>query len=57
MAVDVAARDALIAALNEEGGGGEEFVAWAESILAKNQINSEVAYEIHAVVNAIEDDE
>jgi hypothetical protein len=53
MAIDVAARDDLIDALNDEIGAEDPdaaFDAWARSLLALNQINSEVQAEIYEIL-------
>jgi hypothetical protein len=54
MAVDTTARDALLTAL--EAGTGEadlaDFVAWAESVLALTEVNSEMYMELDHFIQA-----
>jgi hypothetical protein len=54
MAIDESARDDLFDALEADGAPHAEFVAWAESFLELNQLNSEVRAEIHFLLGAEE---
>jgi hypothetical protein len=54
MAIDESARDDLFDALESDGAPHAEFVAWAESFLELNQLNSEVRAEIHFLLGAEE---
>jgi hypothetical protein len=53
MAVNKTARDALLTALQAGTGTADlaDFVAWAESILALNQVNSELKAELLFFIN------